>query len=162
MDLAGIETATAKFEAEALCSYLCKQGTVDIVITEDSDTLAYLCPNVLLNWKNDREEVVSILPVLSALELSASEFQDFCVLLGKDFNSRIKGVGPIKAMELIKKYRSLQLLIESNKHDVCVPSVLASQKLFRSTCYEDELPIALLGTEEHVEETMDSAISEIK
>jgi 5'-3' exonuclease len=141
---------------------LCKQGTVDIVITEDSDTLAYLCPNVLLNWKNDREEVVSILPVLSALELSASEFQDFCVLLGNDFNSRIKGVGPIKAMELIKKYRSLQLLIESNKHDVCVPSVLASQKLFRSTCYEDELPIALLGTEEHVEETMDSAISEIK
>jgi flap endonuclease-1 len=137
MDMAGIETATAKFEAEALCSHLCKQGIVDIVITEDSDALAYLCPSVLLNWKNDREEVVGISKVCEALQLNGEEFQDFCVLLGNDFNSRIKGVGPVKAMELIKKHRSLDKLIETNIHNMCLTSVLASQKLFRSTCYEN-------------------------
>lgn len=136
MDSAGIETATAKFEAEALCSHLCRIGKVDFIITEDSDALAYLCPSVLLNWRNDKEEMVVIKQVCETLQLSSEEFQDFCVLLGNDFNSRIKGVGPVKAMELIKKHGSLEKLLEL-KVEMCSTSALASQRLFRSTCYEN-------------------------
>merc|ERR1712031_41895 len=55
--------------------------------------------------------------VLKQLELTKEQFMDLCILLGCDYTSTIKGVGPVKAMELMKKYGSLEKIL-ANIHSV--------------------------------------------
>lgn len=44
----GIEFLVAPYEADAQLAYMCQSGWLDAVISEDSDLLAYGCPNTLL------------------------------------------------------------------------------------------------------------------
>lgn len=41
------------------------------------------------------------------------QFIDLCIMLGCDYTGSIKGVGPKRAIELIKSYRSLEKIIEN-------------------------------------------------
>lgn len=41
------------------------------------------------------------------------QFIDLCIMLGCDYTGSIKGVGPKRAIELIKNYRSLDKIIEN-------------------------------------------------
>jgi len=135
-----IETATAKYEAEALCSELCVSGRAHAILTEDSDCLAYLANNVLLHWSNDTEEVVSAEIALSTLQLSPDQFQDLCVLLGNDFNERVKGIGPVKALALLKKHGSLDSVLESLKvSDEVSVMMKRSRHIFKTRCFESSL-----------------------
>lgn len=59
--------------------------------------------------------------VLKGLELSSEEFIDLCILLGCDYCDSIRGVGPKRAIELIKQYRSIENIIkniDTNKYVV--------------------------------------------
>ena len=47
MQLLQIPNLAAKGEAEALCADLVKQGKVDYVMSEDTDTLAHGSPNLI-------------------------------------------------------------------------------------------------------------------
>ena len=139
-DLANINYKTAKYEAEALCSKLCNIGEVDGIITEDSDSLAYLCESVIINWNNEKEEVVNAKIAASQLQLTNEQFQDLCVLLGNDFNSRIKGLGPVKAYSALKKNGTLEKVLEmypkfdfDNKE-----RMYYCKSLFKNHCFEDE------------------------
>lgn len=39
--------------------------------------------------------------------MNRSEFIDLCILLGCDYVDRVNKVGPIKALELINKYKTI-------------------------------------------------------
>lgn len=41
------------------------------------------------------------------------QFIDLCIMLGCDYTNSIKGVGPKRAIELIKNHRSLEKIIEN-------------------------------------------------
>ena len=41
------------------------------------------------------------------------QFIDLCIMLGCDYTNSIKGVGPKRAVELIKTHRSLEKIIEN-------------------------------------------------
>lgn len=41
------------------------------------------------------------------------QFIDLCIMLGCDYTGSIKGVGPKRAIELIKNHRSLEKIIEN-------------------------------------------------
>ena len=134
----GVVTMTAKFEAEALCSYLCCSGRVQAVISEDSDCAAYMASAILLHC-NSREEEVLFDPetACQALNLNPSQFQDLCVLLGNDFNGRIKGVGPEKAWNYLKRGESLSGVLEFLRTEEPTKSqMLATRKIFSTHCYE--------------------------
>jgi len=101
----------AESESESYGSYLCRSGQVDLVITEDTDVLAYGCPL----W------ISSILPngscteivyneVLAAMSITTSQFLDFCISCGTDYNESEKGVGPVGAYKSVRN--------ESNKSNV--------------------------------------------
>jgi 5'-3' exonuclease len=132
----GIKTRKAKFEAEALCSMLCLNGEVDCVITEDSDALAYLSPLTMLHVGTADEVVIHMKHLLELLHLSQEKFRDFCVLLGNDFNSRIKGVGPVKAFDLIQKFGTLEDCIEGRVCEEQKTQMLATKTLFMNNCHE--------------------------
>jgi flap endonuclease-1 len=132
----GVETLTAKYEAEALCSYLVSIGKVQAVISEDSDCAAYLA-FVLLNCNSNDECILNTVEACRALELSCEQFQDLCVLLGNDFNERIKGIGPEKAWMYMKKKKSLLSVLDYlNVEDPLRTQMIATKQLFTSWCHE--------------------------
>lgn len=92
----GIAQFQADGEAEALCAFLCVNGYVDAVLSEDTDVLAYGAPMLLskIDLKNKTVKVLQLNCILEHLELEFDEFRDMCILLSCDYNSRVKGYPP--------------------------------------------------------------------
>jgi flap endonuclease-1 len=83
-------------EAEALCAGMCHLGLVDAVLSEDTDVLAIGAPFLLSKVDLSQKKVVAISysDILDSLEMESEEFRDLCILLGCDYNHRIKGYPP--------------------------------------------------------------------
>ncbi|EZA59309.1 hypothetical protein DMN91_008094 [Ooceraea biroi] len=118
LQLMGIPYVDAPCEAEAQCAALVKAGKVFATATEDMDALTF-GSNVLLRRVTFSEarklpvQEIHFDKVLAGLELNHDEFIDLCIMLGCDYTGSIKGVGPKRAIELIKNHRSLEKIIES-------------------------------------------------
>ncbi|KAG6803053.1 flap endonuclease 1 [Apis mellifera caucasica] len=118
LKLMGIPYIDAPCEAEAQCAAMVKAGKVFATATEDMDALTFGC-NILLRrltFSEARKMPVQEFhqdKVLEGLELSHDEFIDLCIMLGCDYTNSIKGVGPKRAIELIKTHRTLEKIIEN-------------------------------------------------
>lgn len=124
LKLMGIPVVEAPCEAEAQCAALVKAGKVYAVATEDMDALTFGA-NVLLRHLTFSEarkmpvQEFHLNQVLSGLELNHNEFIDLCILLGCDYCGSIRGIGPKRAIELIKQHRSIEQVlknIDTNKY----------------------------------------------
>jgi flap endonuclease-1 len=66
---------------------------------------------------------VKLSAVLEGMELTMNEFIDLCILLGCDYCDTIRGIGPVKAYDLIKKHKSIEEIlkhIDQTKYPVSV------------------------------------------
>ncbi|XP_071447721.1 flap endonuclease 1 [Hetaerina americana] len=117
LSLMGIPYVNAPCEAEAQCAELVKGGKVYATATEDMDALTF-GSNVLvrhLTFSEARKMPVQefhLNRVLQGLELEQNEFIDLCILLGCDYCDSIRGIGPKRAIELIRTHRSLENVLE--------------------------------------------------
>jgi 5'-3' exonuclease len=107
---------TAKSEAESICSWLCKSGRVDAVVTEDSDVLAYGAPVWIseLDFQGNCMRIQAQ-DVYREMEFTPEQFVDFCILCGTDFNHRIEKLGPVTAYSLLKKLETIEAICEEKK-----------------------------------------------
>lgn len=113
-ELMGVKTYRAKWEADALCTKLSRQGIVDAVMSEDADILLYRGNRLIrkFNWTNT-VELVDLNKVLSGFELSYEQFIDLCILAGTDYtNDTISGMGGIRAYELIKRGLKIEDILD--------------------------------------------------
>ncbi|GAA6056688.1 hypothetical protein JCM3770_006468 [Rhodotorula araucariae] len=117
-------------EAEGVCSALHALGFVDYVVSEDTDVAVYGAP--LLRKISVTEagtgrapkEPMNILdPVKLRGELgfTKEEFVDFALLCGTDFTERIPGVGPAKALALIRKHSTIEAILSASDGKVSPP-----------------------------------------
>lgn len=92
----GMAQFQAYGEAEALCAWLAVNRHVDAVLSEDTDVLAYGSPMLFskIDLTNKTVMVLMLEHILEGLNLELDEFKDFCILLGCDYNKRIKGFPP--------------------------------------------------------------------
>ncbi|KAI5185810.1 flap endonuclease-1 [Nematocida homosporus] len=116
----GVPYLVAPGEAEAYCSILNSTGIVDGVVTEDMDALAFGAKVLLRNFLPALMKKGSIMEikldrVLADMKLDQDSFVDLCILLGCDYCKSPKGVGPKKAFELIRDFKSINNLIANNK-----------------------------------------------
>lgn len=102
-------------EAETLCSYLCVSNQVYGVLSNDTDVLAYGSPKFITNLDIHRRTCVEIdyNQLLQENELSSTEFRDFCIMCGTDYNKNIPRIGPIKSYQYIKKFHSIEGIKEA-------------------------------------------------
>ncbi|KAH8018680.1 hypothetical protein HPB51_010507 [Rhipicephalus microplus] len=116
----------APCEAEAQCAELVKGGKVYGTATEDMDGLTF-GTNVLLRHMTYSEarkmpiKEFHLDKVLSGLEMNRDEFIDLCILLGCDYCESIRGIGPKRAVELIKQHKCIEKIItaiDSKKYTV--------------------------------------------
>lgn len=103
----GITVITAPYDGEALCSRLNATDQVSAVISNDSDVFFFGCKTVITKFNEKGGYCLNLDMVLQKLELSFDEFTDLCFICGTDFNSNIKGIGFIKGLQLIRKYKSI-------------------------------------------------------
>ncbi len=128
-------------EAEAYASELCRIGYVDAVMTEDMDTLSYGCPTLITTCKDKsikRPDIVTVFnfeKILEDFKMNHDEFIDMCILCGCDYCPTIPKVGPVRALNYIQKYKSIENLINSDEK-ITIPEefknkYVASRGLFK-------------------------------
>lgn len=100
----------APMEAEAFSAFFEKEGIVSAVFSTDTDLLAYGCKCMITDFSFNSNTLTFIDGhiLLQNMELTNSEFLDFCILCGTDYNKNIPNIGPSKAYTYIKMYRSIE------------------------------------------------------
>ncbi|KAG1685475.1 Flap endonuclease 1 [Nymphon striatum] len=117
LKLMGVPYVEAPCEAEAQCAALVKAGKVYATATEDMDSLTF-GSNVLLRHLTFSEarkmpiKEFNLNRVLEGLDLTQEEFIDLCILLGCDYCDSIKGIGPKRAIELIRQHKSIDNILK--------------------------------------------------
>lgn len=127
LSLMGIPWLEALEDAEAQASFMAAKGDVWAVGSKDYDCLLYGAP-ILARYLTltGREylpskgtsrplipELIKLSDNLEALEISREQLVDLALLVGTDFNEGVKGIGPKKALELIRRHGSAENLPEN-------------------------------------------------
>ncbi|VDK70360.1 unnamed protein product [Litomosoides sigmodontis] len=116
--LMGIPVLDAPCEAEAQCAALAKAGKVFATVSEDMDALTFGSPILLRQMitseaKKLPVKEMNLSQVLKDFGMNMEQFVDLCILLGCDYVSTIRGIGPKKAFELIKKHECIENVLEA-------------------------------------------------
>ena len=98
---------TADGEAEHACAWLCRNGIVDAVISDDSDLIALLCPIFLSKFKNGQVIEFSLSKLLSCSLMTGQQLVDWAIMCGTDYNPNIPRIGVIKAQKMILDYKDI-------------------------------------------------------
>jgi 5'-3' exonuclease len=123
-DVFGVPYFQSENEAETLCCRMCKNvkdqehNKLPIgVISEDSDVLAYGANMLVcdLNISNGDCNVIYLPSLLKSMNFEYHEFLDFCILSGTDYNDNIPGIGTIKCLELMRKYKSIETIFNNEE-----------------------------------------------
>lgn len=114
----GIPYVRANDEGEKIGASLYHEGKIAAILSKDTDLLALGCNDLLTEIRgfsrqpalSMRVEHASLEAILEGLELRHSEFVHLCIMLGCDFNQRVRGIGPVRALQHIREHRSLYKL----------------------------------------------------
>ncbi|MCD6240643.1 flap endonuclease-1, partial [Candidatus Bathyarchaeota archaeon] len=118
LDLLGIPYVQAPSEAEAQAAYMALKGDVWAASSKDYDSLLFGAPRLLRyltitgkeylpskgTFRPLYPELIELNEFLSKHGISHEQLVDLAILIGTDFNEGIKGIGPKKALKLIKTY----------------------------------------------------------
>lgn len=122
LDLLGIPWVQAPSEGEAQASYMCMKGDVWACSTRDFDALLYGSPRLVRYLTiSGREflpskgtsrplepELIDLGGMLEGLRISQEQLIDLAILVGTDYNAGVKGIGPRKGLELIRRFHNLE------------------------------------------------------
>jgi flap endonuclease-1 len=158
----GIPVVQAPSEGEAQASYMAIKGDVWAVGSQDYDSFLFGAPRIVRNITLTGKvrypskgveiklepELVYLKEVLDGLGITREQLIEIGILIGTDYNEGIKGIGPKKALDLIKSYRSIDNIpnimekiskeeILEIKHMFLSPEITDDYKLdFKDVDYE--------------------------
>lgn len=151
--LLGIPIVQAPSEAEAQAAHMARAGAVWAAATKDYDSLLFGAPRVVrfltISGKEFlpsqgiarpiEPELIELDRFLNALHISREQLVDLAMLVGTDFNSGVKGIGPKKALKLVREHGR----IESMPADIrqAVGDVDAVRQIYLAPPVTDEYDI---------------------
>jgi len=117
LEALGIPHVQAPSEGESQASYMVKKGDAYAVGSQDFDCLLFGAPILLRNLTSSGRrklpnkksytkiypEMINLKQGLKSLNLLHKQLIDMAILIGTDFNEGIKGYGPKKSLNVIKK-----------------------------------------------------------
>ncbi len=114
LKLFGLPYVTAPMEAEAQCAELVHLGSVDGIVTDDSDVFLFGGTRVYKNMFNQAKFVECYLS--SDLEkeysLDRQKLIRIAHLLGSDYTEGLPNVGPVTALEILSEFDTLEHFAE--------------------------------------------------
>ena len=159
LDLLGIPWVQAPSEGEAQAAHMAAKGDVWASNSQDYDSLLFGTPRLVRyitiqgeEWlpskgraRKLRPEVIELEALLSKLELTREQLIDLGILIGTDFNSGIRGIGPKTALKLLRKHGRLENL-PAEVRDQITPDADAIRHLYQNppatdTYTLDEKPV---------------------
>ena len=128
LDAMGIPWIRAPSEGEAQMGHMARKGDVWAGASQDFDAILFGTPNLVRNLTlagkrrlpsgrtvDVSPQIVTLSEVLSTLQVTREQLVDMSILIGTDFNDGIKGIGPKKALTLIRKFGRLEELPKDGK-----------------------------------------------
>lgn len=117
----GIPWVQAPSEGEAQAAHMALAGKVYAASSQDFDALLFGAPRLVRNlavtgkrklpgksiWVDVEPELIEMPQVLEALQLTREQLVDAGILVGTDFDPGVKGVGPKRAVKLVREKGSL-------------------------------------------------------
>lgn len=121
----GVPCVDAPSEGEAQAAAMATRGDVWAVGSQDFDSLLFGAPVLVRNmaisgrrkvprkqiWVDIGPEVITLQGTLADLSITREQLVDLGILVGTDFNYGIRGIGPKKALKLIKEHETLQKIM---------------------------------------------------
>ena len=112
--LRSIAFVVAPYEADAQLAKLAHHGIADVVISEDSDLLAYACPRVMfkVDFKTGKGDEIQVMRDLASntsisfRNWNHDMFVYMCILAGCDYCEGIPGIGIKSANKYVRIHRN--------------------------------------------------------
>ena len=153
LDALGIPWVQAPSEGEAQAAYMAMKGHVWAASSQDFDSLLFGAPRLVRNlavtgkrklpgksiWVDVEPELIELEAVLAALGLTREKLVDAGILVGTDFDAGVKGVGPKRAVKLIKDKDSLTDVLTHLEADI--PDADAIREIFLKPPVTDQYEI---------------------
>ena len=123
LTLMGVPWVQAPSEGEAQAAHLARRGDADLCASQDYDSLLFGAPALVRNvtisgrrklpgkdiYVEVKPEIIRLDVLLQKLGLTREQLIDIAILVGTDYNPKgVKGIGPKRAYELIRKHGSLE------------------------------------------------------
>ncbi|UCD92889.1 MAG: flap endonuclease-1 [Methanobacteriota archaeon] len=161
----GIPWVQAPSEGEAQASHMGIRDDVWAAASQDFDSLLFGSPRLIRNltitgkrklpgkpiYVNIQPEEIELSTALRSLEISRDQLIDLSLLVGTDFNPGIKGIGPKKALTLVRKHGDLETIME--KEGFTIEGVDDIKEIFLRPETTDEY--SLEWTEPNEEDVLD-------
>ena len=122
----GIPVVQSPSEGESQCAFLCKKGLVWSTASQDTDSLLFGSPKLIRNlsitgrrklprqgtYIEIKPELIELENVFKELGINRKQLIILGLLVGSDYNPGIKGFGPKKALDLIRKEKTLKNVLK--------------------------------------------------
>jgi len=122
--LLGIPTIEAPGEGEAQAAFMAARGDAWAAASKDYDALLFGTPRLLRfltfsgreflpstsSFRPITPELIVAESLLDAHGISREQLVDLAILVGTDFNPGIKGIGPKKALQLVRRYGAIEAM----------------------------------------------------
>jgi len=147
LDALGIPHLQAPSEGEAQASYMVKKGDAYAVGSQDFDCLLFGSPILVRNLTSSEKrklpnkqayatvhpDCIHLEPDLQKLGISREQLVDIAILLGTDFNEGVKGYGPKKSLQLLRKKGNLENALDTisdSELNLSFDEIMVVRKIF--------------------------------
>lgn len=187
LDAMGIPTVQAPSEGEAQAAYMAAKGDVYASASQDMDSLLFGSPRLVRNlsivgkrklpgkkaYVEVEPELITLDSLLSSLGITRELLVDIGILVGTDYCEGVKGIGPKRALKLVKEYGSAEKVLEALKVTLEVPPEMIRQIFLRPNVTDnytlkwkdiDYTAVKSILCDEHdfSSERVDKALAELK
>jgi flap endonuclease-1 len=117
----GLPVVQAPSEAEFCCAEMAKRKDITAVYSTDSDCLMYGTP-IMINKlaymggamipKPPKAYCYTYDNALEVTGLTTTQFSEWCIMCGTDFNNNPPGIGPKQSLEMMKTFGSISKMKE--------------------------------------------------
>ena len=125
----GVPYIESPASAESQCAYLVREKIADYSNSQDFDSLLFRCPSLIQNlskslrrkvqgkWKYQKitPRKINLQKNLHNLGITIFQLVDIGILIGTDYFPGIPGLGPKKALTLVRKHKNIEQVITSEK-----------------------------------------------
>jgi len=127
----GVQSIDAPSEGEAQAAHMVKNGSLYAVASQDFDSLLFGAPKTIRNltvsgkrkiagkseYIEVKPELIELDKFLSTLNITQEQLILIGLLVGNDFEPGVEGIGPKKALDLVKKHPTLDSVLNSEIKD---------------------------------------------
>jgi flap endonuclease-1 len=128
----GLPVVQAPSEGEAQAASMCARGDVELVASQDYDSLLFGAPHVVRNlaitgkrklprkniYVDIEPEVIDLQEGLARLGISRKQLVEIGIMCGTDYNSGLTRVGPKTALKLIKEKGDLESILAEQEEKI--------------------------------------------